>query len=452
MKSLTPWQFLALPLTLSVSLAVSAQSLPEAIQTAIDNHPELRASASSRLSAEEDLRGARAGYYPTVDLTGGYGREGTDSPATRAAGEHWEKLNRGEGALRLGQMLFDGFATANEVGRNVATVNSRAYRVLSTAEQIGLATADAYHQVLMRREMVRLAEENMRSHERVHDQIRLRSERGVGRNADLDQAEARLALARNNLVTEQANLADAEAVYYSIVSQPPGDLTLPAPITGMLPESVEAALQDIPNNPYIKTAEADRTAAERQYEAAKSPFYPRFDLELSRNFDNDLDGTDGHYNEWQAMVRMRYNLFNGGRDKARMASSAHQINEAIEIRNNAYRQLSEELRLAWNAMDSARKQVPIAQQYVDHTVRVREAYRSQFNIGERTLLDLLDSENELFTAQRRLTETRFSEYLAQYRLLAVAGELLRSQSVVPPAESMALSDSGSSNSDLPTGQ
>ena len=373
MKSLTPWQFLVLPLTLSVSLAVSAQSLPEAIQTAIDNHPELRASASSRLSAEEDLRGARAGYYPTVDLTGGYGREGTDSPATRAAGEHWEKLNRGEGALRLGQMLFDGFATANEVGRNVATVNSRAYRVLSTAEQIGLATADAYHQVLMRREMVRLAEENMRSHERVHDQIRLRSERGVGRNADLDQAEARLALARNNLVTEQANLADAEAVYYSIVSQPPGDLTLPAPITGMLPESVEAALQDIPNNPYIKTAEADRTAAERQYEAAKSPFYPRFDLELSRNFDNDLDGTDGHYNEWQAMVRMRYNLFSGGRDKARMASSAHQINEAIEIRNNAYRQLSEELRLAWNAMDSARKQVPIAQQYVDHTVRVREA-------------------------------------------------------------------------------
>lgn len=453
MKSLTPWQFLALPLTLSVSLAVSAQSLPEAIQTAIDNHPELRASASSRLSAEEDLKGARAGYLPTIDLTGGYGREGTDSPSTRAANDsHSTHLTRGEGSLRLGQMLFDGFATSNEVGRNVATVNSRAYRVLSTAEQIGLATADAYHQVLMRREMVRLAEENMMSHERVHDQIRLRSERGVGRNADLDQAEARLALARNNLVTEQANLADAEAVYYSVVSQPPGDLSLPAPISGLLPESVDAAMQDIPNNPYIKTAEADRIAAERQYETAKSPFYPRFDLELSRNFDSNLDGTPGHYNEWQAMVRMRYNLFSGGRDKARMQSSAYQINEAIEIRNNAYRQLSEELRLAWNAMDSARKQVPIAQQYVDHTVRVREAYRQQFNIGERTLLDLLDSENELFTAQRRLTETRFSEYLSQYRLLAVAGELLRSQSVVPPAESMALSDSGSTNSDLPTGQ
>lgn len=453
MKSLTPWQVVALPLTLSVSLAVSAQSLPEAIQTAIDNHPELRASASSRLSAEQDLKGARAGYLPTIDLTGGYGREGTDSPSTRAANDsHSTHLTRGEGSLRLGQMLFDGFATSNEVGRNVATVNSRAYRVLSTAEQIGLATADAYHQVLMRREMVRLAEENMMSHERVHDQIRLRSERGVGRNADLDQAEARLALARNNLVTEQANLADAEAVYYSIVSQPPGDLSLPAPITGLLPESVEAAMQDIPNNPYIKTAEADRIAAERQYESAKSPFYPRFDLELARNFDSNLDGTPGHYNEWQAMVRMRYNLFSGGRDKARMESSAHQINEAIEIRNNAYRQLSEELRLAWNALDSARKQVPIAQQYVDHTVRVREAYRQQFNIGERTLLDLLDSENELFTAQRRLTETRFSEYLSQYRLLAVAGELLRSQSVVPPAESMALSDSGSPYSDLPTGQ
>ncbi|PAU87955.1 channel protein TolC [Pseudomonas sp. WN033] len=450
MRTITTWQYLIMPLALSVSLAAQGQSLPQAIQTALDTHPQIRATANSRLAANEDLKGARAGYLPTIDLSAGYGREGTDSPATRAGGDHWKRLTRGEGQVRLGQMLFDGFATPNDVRRNEATVNSRAYRVLSTAEQIALATVEAYHEVLMRREMVRLAEDNLSSHQRVHDQIRLRSERGVGRNADFDQAEARLALARNNLVTEQANLIDAEAVYYSVVSQLPGDLSLPGPIAHHLPGSLESALANITNNPLIKVAEADHQAAQKQYEGAKAPFYPRFDLELSRNVDNNLDGSPGHYNEWQAMLRMRYNLYSGGRDQARMHSSAHQMNEALEIRNNAYRQLTEELRLAWNAMDSASQQVPIAQQYVDYSVRVREAYRQQFNIGERTLLDLLDSENELFTAQRRLTETRFVEYFSQYRLLAVTGDLLRSQSIVAPAEAMALSEVHSTL--LPTGQ
>lgn len=444
------WPSIVLPLALSVSLAAQAQSLPQAIQTALDTHPEIRANVSGRLAATEDLRGARSGYLPSLDLSAGYGREGTDSPSTRAGGDHWERLTRSEGRIGLTQTVFDGFATKNEVKRNEAIVNSRAYRVLNSAERVALATVEAYHDVLMRHELARLADENLRSHERIFDQIKLRSERGVSRTADLDQAEARLALARNNLVTERANLIDAEAVYYSIVSQAPAQLSLPEPITHQLPESLEAAMAQIANNPLIKLSEADRLAAEQQYETAKSPFYPRLDVELSHNLDNNIDGTRGHYNEWQAMLRMHYNLYSGGRDQANLQSSSHQINEALEIRNNAFRQLTEELKLAWNALESAQLQVPIAQQYVDYTVRVRDSYRQQFNIGDRTLLDLLDSENELFTAQRRLTETRFTEYFSQYRLLAVTGDLLRSQSIVAPAEAMALSEVRSTM--LPSGQ
>lgn len=455
MRTSTLYLF-ALPLAASLSLNAMAQPLPEAIQSALESHPELRASASSRLAAGEDLKAARAGYLPRIDLNAGYGREGTDSPAIRAGGKHWERLTRGESQIRLGQMVFDGFATPNEVRRHEATVNSRAFRVLTTAERIALDTVEAYHEVVKRTEMVRLAEANLQNHQRIHDQIRLRSERGVSRSADLDQAEARLALARNNLVTEKANLMDAEAVYFSVVGRLPDNLMMPGTVAHLLPESLEQALTLINQNPIIQTAEADRAAAEKQYATAKAPFYPRFDIELSRNFDNDLDGVNGHYNEWQAMLRMRYNLFSGGRDKARLESSSHQINQAIEIRNNATRQLAEELRLAWNAMDSARQQVPIAQQYVDYTVRVRDSYRQQFNIGDRTLLDLLDSENELFTAQRRLTEIRITENFSQYRLLAVAGQLLRSQSIVPPAEAMPLHVAGQSGSDglagLPEGR
>ena len=427
-------RFLALvPLALAVSLAAHGQSLNEAMQSALEVHPEIQAGINARLSVEEQMKAAKGGYLPQVDLLAGYAREGTDSPGTRGNTHNTETLNRGESSLRLQQMVFDGFATRSEVGRQRATVNARAYELLGTAERTALTVAQVYLDVLTRQELVRLAETNLASHERIYDQITLRSQSGVGRTADLDQAEARLAQARNNLITEQTNLADAQVNYFSVVGRDTSELSRPAGLVGRLPESLPAARQEmLANNPLLSSAEADVKATEQQYEAAKSSFYPRFDAELSRGLDNNLDGVSGHSNEWQAMLRMRYNLFAGGSNKADLQSKAYQTNQAMDIRNNALRVLNEELGIAWNARENPRQHLPIAQQYVDYSRRLRESYQKQFSLGDRTLLDLLDSENELFTASRRLEEVRFTELFTQYRIKATMGSLLKSQGVVAP--------------------
>lgn len=425
--------FALFPLALAVSMAAHGQTLNEAMQSALDVHPEIQAGINARLSVEEQMKAAKGGYLPRVDLLAGYGREGTDSPGTRGTTHNTETLNRGESSLRVQQMLFDGFATSSEVGRQRATVNARAYELLGTAERTALTVAQVYLDLLTRQELVRLAETNLASHERIYDQITRRSESGVGRTADLDQAEARLAQARNNLITEQTNLADAQVNYFSVVGRDASELTRPAGLAGQLPQSLSSARQEmLANNPLLSSAEADVQATEQQYEAAKSSFYPRFDAELSRGLDNNIDGVNGHSNEWQAMVRMRYNLFAGGSNKADLQSKAYQTGQAMDIRNNALRVLNEELGLAWNAMENARQQLPIAQQYVDYSSRVRGSYQKQFGLGERTLLDLLDSENELFTASRRLEEVRFIEMFTQYRIKATMGTLLKSQGVVAP--------------------
>ncbi|MEW7856588.1 TolC family outer membrane protein [Pseudomonas chlororaphis] len=436
-----PQLFKALPFVLAASFA-QAQTLPEAMQKALDVHPEIQAAVNSRLAADYQLKAAKGGYLPRVDLLGGYGREGTDSPTTRAgSSNHWETLNRSESSLRLQQMVFDGFATSSEVGRQQATVNSRAYSLLGTSERTALTVAQVYLDVLTRREFVRLAEDNMRNHERIYDQIQLRTQRGVGSCADLDQAEARMAQARNNLITEQTNLADAQTNYLSAVGQMPDQLERPVGFMALLPASLdEARHQMLENSPILRSAESDIVAAEKQYEAAKSTFYPRFDAELGRTADNNLDGIDGHNNEWQAMLRMRFNLFAGGSNKADLESKAYQSNQALDIRNNALRVLNEELGLAWNALNNANAQVPIAQQYVDRSASVREAYQKQFSLGERTLLDLLDSENELFTASRRLAEIKNIQLFTQYRIKATMGELLKSQGVVAPMASVVQND------------
>ncbi len=439
------------PLWTSVLLAVvcaqaQAMTLSEAIQSTIDTHPELQASINDRRASKEQVGVAQGGYYPVVDAIAGYGREETDNPTTRARGNglnshNKEQLDYGTSQLRLRQMLFDGFNTPNEIARTEAVVNSRSYYIQGTGEDLALRTVQLYLEVLKRREMVDLARNNLQAHQRMGDQINLRSERGVGSNADSDQSSARLALAANNLYTEEVNLQDAEANFFSAVGRPADELEIPASIKGQIPEDVNEARQRVvDNNPMLKSAQADVIAAEKQYEVAKSPFYPRFDAELAANANNNTAGDEGHDNNWRAGVVMTYNLLNGGRDKANLQSTAYQINQAMDIRNNALRQINENVTLAWNALRNARLQTPLARDYADYTKRVRMAYQDQFGLGQRTLLDLLDSENELFTANRRYVEVRYTEEFSMYRLQSAMGELLRKQGTVLPAEATALNE------------
>lgn len=441
------------PLTSAVLLALAcanaqAMSLQEAVQSAVDYHPEIRSAANSRLSADEDVKQARGGYFPSVDLVAGYGRERSDNINTRGVNldgtrnHNKETLNYTQSELRLRQMLFDGFNTANEVGRTQAAATSRAYYTQATAQTVALRAVEVYMEVLKRRELFTLAKNNLQAHLRVNDQIGLRSERGVGSTADLDQSTARRALAENNLNTAEVDLQDAEANFFSVVGRPADELEAPSSIKSQLPANLQDARTDmLQNNPYLKSAQADIQAAEQQYEVAKSPFYPRFDAIVSTAANNNNGGEEGHANtDWRVGVEMTYNLFRGGSDKARLQSDAHKINQAMDIRNNALRQLTEDLSLAWNAYNNAQKQTPSARQYAETTTRVRAAYQDQFGLGQRTLLDLLDSENELYNANRRYVEVRYIEEFSAYRLLANMGDLLMKQKISLPPEAIASSE------------
>ena len=419
--------------------SAGAVALEQAVKDSLLWHPQVSASVNSRYSADQDLRAAKGGYLPTLNLSAGTGWEQSDNSSTRAANDHHRNLNRNEFSLNLRQNIFNGFATTSEVARQKATVNSRAYTVMNTSDVTALSAIQSYLDVLMRQKMVSLAETNLHNHERVFDQIRLRTEQGVGRKADFEQAQARLAQARNNLLTEQTNLQDAMTNYYSVMGKEADGLSMPV-VTQIPASQAEARKQMLQNSPLLKQADADIEATRQQYEAAKSRFYPSVDIDLGRRMDDNVDGTRGHDQEWQAMARLNYNLFNGGSDKAQLSSYAYKMEEAKEVKRNALRQLDEELRLSWSAWENAKQQVPIAKDYADRSAVVRTAYQEQFSIGERSLLDMLDSENEVFDAQRRYVEMQFTEMLATYRINARIGDLLKQLKVKAPSASQPLDD------------
>ncbi|OSN04076.1 TolC family outer membrane protein [Lonsdalea iberica] len=432
--------FISLLLLITVSPISFADTLKDAIENTLNTHPEISAASNSRYSAEKNVRAAQGGYLPSISLNAGIGKENLDTPSTRAQNSSNDILTRRETTINLSQRVFDGFETSNTVAQQKATVNSRAYKMLNTSEARALDAVQAYLDVLQRHEFLTLAEENLGTNQRIYDQIKLRSEQGVGRLADLEQAEARVAQARNNVLTEQTNLTDAESNYFSVVGKEPLGLQIPSNESLNIPATlVDAKRVMVANSPILKSAESDIEATRKQYEAQKSGFYPKFNVELARTLNENIDGTRGKYNEWQAMLRMRYNLYEGGSTKATLESKAFQVKEAEDIRNNTLRQLNEELRLSWSAMNNARQQLPIAQEYAERSRRVRDAYQKQFSLGERTLLDVLDSENERFTAQRRMVEIRFLSMYSEYRLKARMGDLLNSLSIPAPSAGQSLS-------------
>ncbi|WP_300494653.1 TolC family outer membrane protein [uncultured Methylophaga sp.] len=420
---------------------VQAETLQEAIHTTLKTNPDVLASISERQAVSKEIEQAQAGYFPTIDLGLGTGWESTDNPASRNRGDGEIHLNRDEASLNLRQMLYDGSLTKNEVERQKARTDSRAHSVYSVAENTALEATEAYLNVLRRQKLVELAQTNLESHLRTHDQITLRSERGVGRRADMDQSLGRLALAETNLMAEQSNLRDAETNYLRVVGEAPSSLSQPPSPEPLLPISVEEAVNiAIQNHPTLRSAQADVASANAQHDVTRAAFLPRVDFELGTRSDHDIDGVRGTDKDVTAMFRLRYNLLNGGKDAARREETAFLINQAAEIRNNTHRQVEQSVRLSWNALETVRRQMSYFEEYAASAEKTRDAYQQQFNYGQRTLLDLLDSENELFRARIALTNAQYDEIFTMYRLLNSMGLLLESLEIIAPAAATTVAD------------
>jgi adhesin transport system outer membrane protein len=252
--------------------------------------------------------------------------------------------------------------------------------------------------------------------------------------ADLAQVEGRVARARANVISDENNLADAQANYQRVVGSLPQDgLVQPTGIDASLPASVETALKQAQDeHPTLRSANADVDASFAQYEATKYRMQPRLDIELGRTWGDNLDGVEGRNEDMTAMLRLRWNLFNGWRDDARKRQTAHLINEAKSIRDNTRREVDESLQLSWNAYKALDSQIAYLRQHMEASQETRDAYDKQFGLGKRTLLDLLDSENELFQARRTHVEARDKRLFAQYRILAGIGALMPSLKVGTP--------------------
>lgn len=420
---------------LMLSQSASAQTLTEAVDKTIQSNPNILAESNRSLSVDKTVDQARAGYFPTVDLNLGIGRERAENNST-APGHR--TLTRGEAGLSASQMLYDGFATKSSIEQSQSLAESAGYGVTDTAETTSLRAVEVYLDVLRRQDLLKLTEDNLEGHEKIFSQIEQRTDSGMGNSADLEQTRGRLALSQANQASNEGNLEDAISSYHRVVGNMPESTVDPGlECCDKAPASLEDALAiAYHQHPALRSAMAQHEAALAQEQGAEAPFHPRVDLELSTRADNDLDGTKGHEKEILAMIRLRYNLLNGGADKARLEQTSFLSEQAREEANIAIRDIERDVRLAWNALDNFAHQLPILEQRLNSAKQTREAYQQQFNLGQRTLLDLLDTENEVLTAGNAYTNTYYNHLYACYWLAETMGKLLERLELEAPDEAL----------------
>jgi adhesin transport system outer membrane protein len=406
-----------------------AETLQDAVHYMLQTNPEIKSLAYNRLARDQQITQARAGYLPSIDISYGAGVVDQKDPFDDTT---WPEST----ILSLRQNVFRGFADQYEVKRQEARVNSAAYLLQGTSENIALVTSRVYLNILRQLELLDLAQENLTTHQRIYDQIKLRSESGIDRKADLDQVMGRLSLAESDVVVSEANVADAQTDYQFVVGRIPENLVKPHAVDSVIPSSMEEAQQLAVNNyPILKSAQADVQAREAQNVVAKSNYYPKLDIAVDQKWEDDVDIT-GYQEELSATAIVRFNIFNGFNDKARIAETCYLVKEAREIRNNTQRQIVESIRLSWVAYQSAQNRITYLQNYVKATGATAEAFSKQWNIGRRTMFDVLDIEAELINAKIDLVNAQYDKTYAQYRILSGVGSLVHTLGLQWPAESV----------------
>ncbi|HCE5317855.1 TPA: TolC family outer membrane protein [Legionella pneumophila] len=406
----------------------TADTLYEAVQYGMIANPDILLNTAKGLSAKQAIDKAKGGLYPSIDVTGGFGRQRSINPTSAAIDDSPSTtLNIVESAVELRQRLFAGGGIINEVKRNQYLTEAQKWETQGIAEDLALEITKNYFAVLLHERLYAYSIENLKAHKAVFKMIKERADAGITRTAEVDQANARLALAEANKISALADLQEVKINYAKTVGKWPENLQMPhVPARKSLPNNLARIIEKgLDNHPTVKSSYADIKEAKAQYDVARAAYYPEVNLVLNSSKNKNLGGLIGPNDSDTVAVRMNYNAFRGGADAARIRETAYQVQEAYETKNRTLLELKETIRLAWNAYVASALRIQPLKQHVTASRKTRTAYQDEFKVGKRTLLDLLDSQNEYYQSQIELARAENDEILSRYRILNGMGCLLK---------------------------
>ena len=409
--------------------------LREAVQSALASNPEIRQAVANKQATREERRQGQGLWYPRVSVEASAGLRKLRNPTRRALGIADERLEPIEGQLIVDQLLFDLGGRAAEIKRQAARTDGAAARVEERSEFVALNVSRAYIDYLLQQRLVAIAADNATFHERLAGDLREGVARGSISIADQQQAEERLQSARARVTEAREDLDTAAIQFQTLTGVPIDNVTMPPDLSGAMPASLpEAEALARENNPRVQEALADLSAQREVIKGAQSELGPRFNLEGTARYGNDIDGFQGRTRDLQGRVVMRWKIFDGGTNTANVREQKARADEAHARLFEQTRRAEEDTRSAWSRLTNQSRLVGELETQSKVSDDLLLSYREQFNVGRRSLLDVLDAQNTRQNVQAQAETARLAKLYAQYRVLAASNRLIESLGVQMPSE------------------
>ncbi len=420
---------LASALVIFATPGARAETLTEALVDAYQTNPGLLAQRARLRAIDERVPQALSNWRPTVTISGRIGVDHADKIS--AVGVKSETNGEPRSAdITISQPLFRGFRTVRQTERAKSQVAAQRARLLASEQNTLSDAVTAYMNVVRERALLDLSEGNVQVLERQLEATRDRFEVGELTRTDVAQAESRLQLAIANRVNAEGNLANADAVYIDVIGHEPGDLAFPSGPSG-LPASGDDAIEAARvNSPGVVSADFDERAALADVSMVRGELYPTLTLNgtVSQNEDGAVT-TETTSRSLTATLRIP--LYQSGAVYSRLREAKQTASQRRSDVVGSQRDAVREATRTWESLATARASITAFEAAVRAQEIALEGTEQEAQVGSRTVLDVLDAEQELLDARVSLVRAERDEIVASFDLLSAMGRLSAEALMLP---------------------
>ncbi len=402
--------------------AVSAETLEEALSQAYATNPTLNARRASLRATDENVPQAASGWRPTVRLSGALGRRDVETEVNSRVTVN-EVRNPGSAAVTVTQPLYQGGRTQAGIQRAEAQVQAERARLLASEQTIFIGVVTNYANVLRDTAIVELRANNEQRLRRQLEATRDRFRVGEVTRTDVAQAESRLSRSSADRISAEGNLTASRAQYERFVGRPPERPVEPTSAVALPKSSKDAAAAASTDNPNVVAAQFEEAAQRLRIKEVQGELLP--DLNLVGDFTRSLDASARNQTTdavgVQAQVSMP--LYEAGSITSRVRQARETATQRrVEI-EDARRQAATDGTTSFEALETAQASLKSLEQEIRAATIALEGVQQEANVGSRTVLDVLDSEQELLDAQVRQVTAKRDALIATYQVLSATGRL-----------------------------
>ena len=415
-------------LAISLILSLDAQNLKMSVTEIISTNPIILERQKNYNLTKEDITTAKAGYYPKLDLKIGIGLEKHDGTladgSNRYAGR--DSFNVYQNSLKYTQNIFKGFETTNQVAAQEFRTLSSAYSYIEKVNDTSFEMVNTYLQVMRNTELLATAKANVEINKKIFEKVQKLYDSGLTTLSEVNKVESSLSLAKSNFIVQENTLLDVTYNMQRVLGRylDPQTMSRPTLNTSFPDTHEEAAQFAIHNNPSLIISQYNIKLAQSKYKESKSSLYPHLDIEISQSMNKNLSALEGEDNPFRAMAYLSYNIFNGFSDKADIQKNISTIHQEVETKNILRRKVIEGLNLSWAANTKLTEQLIYLKEYKKFAKKTLTLYVKEYDLGRRSLLDLLSAQNDFIGAKSQIINTEYSILFAKYRILDAMGTLV----------------------------